>query len=223
MSENMNVLPVAPAVPVLPATNTTTEFWSTASGLLAREFEANKHQMKHWFHTQGLQVLPLWYAHMEGKLFYFWKELLKVWPRLSKEKRARWGKGLIETMRGHSPLSYDVACFPFGFDDIQTTSWNVKVCHHAMMIDHLGELTTTWDHIIEIGGGLGELSRFCYDIGYTGRYTILDLPEVAKVSRAYLGKDYPQVQIVTDLADIHREPDEKTLVVGTWSMNEIPF
>jgi len=64
------------------------------------------------------------------------------------------------------------------------------------------------------------MPRFCFDVGFKGSYTVLDLPPTCKIQQAYLPNQYP-VTWVHDVLDITKQPN--TLVIATWSLSEIPY
>jgi len=92
----------------------------------------------------------------------------------------------------------------------------VHQAYHIVMLETLtGKKISYYDNIIEIGGGYGAMCKVLRDNGYTGDYTILDIPESRRLQEHYLsGYD-------VTLSDRVPEAGPKTLVLGMWSLSEI--
>jgi hypothetical protein len=75
--------------------------------------------------------------------------------------------------------------------------------------------------IIEIGGGYGDMSLMIRQFGYTGHYTIYDLPEVNIIQKYFLSNH--NVNQDTKLTSNLDELGPADLVIATWSITEIPL
>jgi hypothetical protein len=62
-----------------------------------------------------------------------------------------------------------------------------NMIHHAYLIDRFLQVDLTKiNHVLELGGGYGSLCRLFYNLGYTGKYKIIDLPTFSTLQRIYL-------------------------------------
>ena len=94
--------------------------------------------------------------------------------------------------------------------------------------------------IVEFGGGYGRLCHLVHDLGFSGRYVILDLPEVAVLQRFYLRHvgiavtpavrgAWPATGAVTagDLADVdtllRRRSADESAFIAIGSLSEAPL
>jgi len=75
-------------------------------------------------------------------------------------------------------------------------------------------------HIVEIGGGYGNLARIIRGLGHTGRYQIADLPEVHALQRHYLDHVSPGHGIEFISTD---EIEGGDLLIATFSVSEMPM
>jgi hypothetical protein len=194
------------------------EFWPKVAELIDAGIDEHAKSLKDWW---LIRRVPFWYPGINTIELNFWIGVREYYAQASSEKRQRLMKGLAEPYLGHTDETYSASVFPFGEDGIMTGTWPLKNAHHIMKVERAFQKDITeYDQIIEIGAGLGDLPRYCYDIGFRGGYTILDLPATIRIQKAYLQGHYP-VRFVTDVAQIHPQPN--TLVVATWSLSEIPY
>ena len=80
---------------------------------------------------------------------------------------------------------------PFEFSILPRCSpLTIQHAYHLYLIKtHLGIfLPDDASHIVEIGGGYGNLCRLVKNFGYTGKYTIVDFPEMLTIQQEYLDK-----------------------------------
>lgn len=193
------------------------EFWSKVSVLVDREIDIYRPAVRSWWLVWRL---PFWYPQCTQIEVNFLIDVHAYYRNASPEKQIRLRKGITEPLLGHTQDTYEVAVINFG-DGIHTAAWPLKNAHHIMKVEqHFKRDITSYDHIIEIGAGMGDLPRYCYDIGYTGTYTILDLAATSKIQQAYLQGRYP-VEWVADVKEITLRPN--TLVIATWSLSEIAY
>lgn len=194
------------------------EFWPKVAPLIDEGIEEHKDTLKDWW---LVRQVPFWYPIFGGIELNYMIAVQKYYLDATREKRIRLLKGLQEPYLGHTAETYEVALHNFGYDGILTGTWPIKNAHHIMKWEqHSGRDISEYDHIIEIGAGLGDMPRYAYDIGYRGTYTILDLPPTCKIQQAYLRGQYP-VKWVHEVTEITPQPN--TLVIATWSLSEIDF
>jgi len=108
---------------------------------------------------------------------------------------------------------------------------NGNIIHHAYSIFRFESATghefTGGGTILEIGGGYGNFCRLLVKRGFTGRYLIYDLPEFLQLQEWYLGRtlaagERKQVTFATSLPD-RAEIERDSMIVGLWSISEMPF
>jgi len=103
---------------------------------------------------------------------------------------------------------------------------NGNIVHHAYSIFRFEHATGHHldgnDAVLEIGGGYGNFCRLLMKRGFAGSYTIYDLPEFLQLQEWYLGR--------TLAADARRRitfttslPAVADLIIGLWSISEMPF
>lgn len=130
--------------------------------------------------------------------------------------------------------------------DLKTKNWgrpmlypglhvDENTVHHFYVMNFLLEKVkdlNQFDHIVEFGGGYGNVCSVLTDLGFKGDYTIFDLPEFSAFQKFYLaGNDYlsrnPKIQFSNDLDDfkskVSNYAPQKTLFIGTWSISETPL
>jgi hypothetical protein len=195
-------------------------FWSIVSERIAKELPLYAGAVKLW---PLVYRIPFWYPNITPLEVNY---LIGVQDHyryaISESEQERFRKGLTEPMLGHTEDSYAQTVFDFGIDDIKTSAQAIRMAHEVIKIEQGLKPITYYEHIVEIGGGIGELARFCVDYGFTGRYTILDLAPVLDIQRAYLDGAYPgRFNYASDVSDIPKLGT--TLVIGTWSLSEIAF
>jgi len=103
---------------------------------------------------------------------------------------------------------------------------NGNIVHHTYSIlrfeNAIGYALAGDATILEVGGGYGNFCRLLLKRGFPGRYVIYDLPEFLQLQQWYLGRtlsldEQKQVTYATAL------PDSADVVVGLWSISEMPF
>lgn len=113
----------------------------------------------------------------EEELFYLTKR--QNWPDIKTT--------LTETIFGH----------PKKYRKYPQSSGNL--IHHAYCLEKFLETChaniKTWQNIIEIGGGYGSLCRLIFNRGFSGNYSIYDLPEFLHLQNFFLSLAIPSVRI----------------------------
>mgnify|MGYP006095851485 CR=1 FL=1 len=100
-----------------------------------------------------------------------------------------------------------------------TTAYHIRSNYFYSLYEYTtGKPINSYDHIFEIGGGVGDFSKFVIDNGFKGTYTIIDLPEVMKVSKHNL-QGYRE-EFITDTPGVI---PPNSLLVSTWALSEIPI
>lgn len=100
-----------------------------------------------------------------------------------------------------------------------TNPWNLRSnYYYTLYKECLGKGLLDYDNIIEVGAGSGDFCKFIFNMGYTGNYTILDIPEVINLSKTNL-REY-KVNFITNHKDLERQ--NNCLLVSTWGLSETP-
>lgn len=79
--------------------------------------------------------------------------------------------------------------------------------------------------VVEFGGGYGSMCKLIYGLGFTGRYTIYDLPEFLALQEYYFsntGVPLSSIALVQEPGILaqHSNPD---LCIALWSLSESPL
>ena len=173
--------------------------WGPVSGIPLYEFW-------HWVgYLQGVEDTYHRIKYDESK-FLKWKNAMS--PRT-------WGF----SQRLYNKLLTTVA-LP-GAGELETTTYNSRSNHH---LETYRKLTSKdvldYDRIVEFGGGVGDLSRFIFDLGYEGEYVIYDFPEILEIQKLNFISSRKK-PIFT--SDIPSHLNKSTLFISTWGFSESPL
>jgi len=121
---------------------------------------------------------------------------------------------------GNDTASYNNSFESLDKDKIHSTNaWNLRSNYYFTLYnDVLNKSILDYDNIIELGAGSGDFCKFIFNMGFTGNYTILDLPEVINLSKTNL-KEY-NVNFITNYKDLERQSN--CLFISTWGISETP-
>ena len=134
---------------------------------------------------------------------------------LQKSQWDKWRKVVVETWVGNPPRYKH---YRDSSGNLVHTAYNLSLLIDACGID-LKKIHT----IIEFGGGYGLMTRIVHQLGFSGSYTIFDIPEFLALQKYYLqltgtsGKisSIDQVSKITTI-----NPD---IFIATWSLSESPI
>ncbi len=81
------------------------------------------------------------------------------------------------------------------------------------------------NYIVEVGGGYGNFCRLINQLGYSGRYTIVDFPPMLDIQKTFLAKNsISNVEFSTlKASQMIPKSSERSLLMGTFSINEMPM
>lgn len=163
--------------------------------------------------------VPLYGWRMTAYDVVYFEEISQFIGSLGSLTAKRYAKGLKERRDGHTEQSYQNTIFTPTSRLVDVSVWTLKGFHHWLTLKNLGEQDiSSYDHIVEIGGGIGETARVLFDtFGFKGKYTIVDLPPILQYSKRNL-QGY-NVSFTDDYTTI--EPQPKTLLFSTWGLSEI--
>ena len=103
---------------------------------------------------------------------------------------------------------------------------NGNIVHHAYSIfmfeNAMGYQLVGQGKILEIGGGYGNFCRLVFKRGFAGTYVIHDLPEFAQLQQWYLSRTLGREE-QNKITHATSLPAEADLIVGLWSLSEMPF
>jgi hypothetical protein len=112
----------------------------------------------------------------------------------------------------------------------------IQTAHVLAQMESLaGRPITSWDTIYEFGGGFGSLCRLAHNLGFRGRYVILDLAPFTLLQRYYLRSvgifregDDDRIVLTSDVSVLERlihgkAESERALFVAWWSLSETPL
>jgi hypothetical protein len=151
---------------------------------------------------------------------------------------SRWSRAIVESPFGH-PLMCDL--YP-------ESSGNL--IHHAYHLARFEDATRSnseeMNLVFEFGGGYGSMCRLFYNLGFSGRYVIFDLPTLSTLQCFYLKLlnlplktfessegapiDRDGIYCVSDINMLPKLLDttelnavSKMLFLATWSLSEVPI
>ncbi len=127
----------------------------------------------------------------------------------------RWSKVIEETWVGNPPTYPD---YPKSSLNLIHTAYNLSCLTERSNID-----VSRFKKIIEFGGGYGCMAKLIHDLGFTGTYTIFDLPEYLALQKYYL--DSTSMRGDFRFVDATEKLEESTydLFIAAWSLSEAPF
>lgn len=90
-----------------------------------------------------------------------------------------------------------------------------QLTHLIHFIDLYNIAPSQLNSIVEYGGGFGAMRFLFYLLGFKGKYTIIDFPELIEIQKNYLG------EIETEWQEHYNVP-ECDLFLGMFSISEAP-
>jgi hypothetical protein len=106
----------------------------------------------------------------------------------------------------------------------RVTSGNlIHQAYHLLQFERAsGARVEDLDSIIEFGGGYGAMVVLCRRLGFTGRYTIIDLPEFSLLQQFYLGNTgyLDNVELIDDYDE---QEMNAGLFLAIYSLSEVPI
>lgn len=171
------------------------------------------------------------YSSLPLERFKVWMSVMSV-PFMSNHKHSEYIRralqesefssvvknALLETFIGMNREDFDK--FYRVFSDFDTTMNRMQHYGHLSINGYTPAVLSKMDKIIEIGGGVGDMTDIIYKLGFSGEYILYDLPEVSKLQKWHhdqLGLD--KVKHTSSIEDL----TDADLVIATWSLTEMPF
>lgn len=203
------------------------EFWSNYIETLSK----TKINFSNYKTEDIITSLPLYavdiineyeqYVEYVNKNFHLFEDKLRNSQYMSvwKYSKNQWIYSMYPDIRGfafYPNLFFENIRRRIG--DIETSLPNITSSHHFFKyIELTGKSPLDYGRIVELGGGLGDMSLFFRNMGYGGKYVIYDLPEVNKIQNVSLC-NY-EITITNEIP----EYQEDTLFISTWGFSECPM
>lgn len=130
-----------------------------------------------------------------------------------------WNWAMTHSNQGYTNSLDIYSMDSYQLDSVNTSTYNMKSNHHYF---HYNTLTNQnindFKNIVELGGGCGDFAKFTLNMGYTGNYTIIDIPEILEIQRYNLmGYD------VNFSSHPISTTNTNTLFISTWALSECPL
>lgn len=137
----------------------------------------------------------------------------------------------LKTMYSPLDLSDLLAENDFGSPELMDGPWQItsgnlinQLYHLSMWMDTTRSSVSKLESITEVGGGYGAMCMLAYRSGFSGLYTLLDLPMQSLLQEYYLsnvpGKHQERVVFATNSKLVKRPCD---LLIALDSLGEIPL
>lgn len=84
-------------------------------------------------------------------------------------------------------------------------------------------VTNAVTKVTDIGGGYGNMCRVFMKLGFVGQYNIIDFPLMHNIQRHFLSNNNIENVKYSSLDDDGLTGGEKSLLIATFSMNEMPI
>lgn len=190
----------------------------------------NMHALKHMVMNRDPREFLSWDV-VAGTMFV----------KYAKYSRTEYGylRRLANWPRWKNALREDNAGLPARCPFDTTTSCNlVHHAYHVAQFEEFSEETVPhFDFVFEFGGGYGSMCRLFFNLGFKGRYLIVDLPAFSALQEYFLKsvgvrvltKDQfingeSGVLCVSDINELGELAGyKKSLFLATWSISESPL
>lgn len=102
--------------------------------------------------------------------------------------------------------------------DFDTSMQRIQNVAHLLICNFTKEDISSYKSIVEIGAGYGDMCSVIHSLGFNGKYTIVDIPEIWPIHQFYLNRQgiYPEFSFEDD------NVSDADLVIATWSLSETP-
>lgn len=103
--------------------------------------------------------------------------------------------------------------------DFDTSMQRIQDLGHLLIAGFGKEDLSKYNSIVEIGAGYGDMCSVVHAMGFKGKYTIVDIPELQPLHNFYLNKQgiYPEFSFEDD------NIGPADLVISTWALSETPL
>ena len=108
---------------------------------------------------------------------------------------------------------------------VTTSPHVVTNMSHIITAMNYGIDVTSYDLILEFGGGYGGMAKVCNGMGYNNTYYIYDLPQLKKLQDYHLTEINVKHKIINELKELKDimldNTSSKKLFIATWSLSEV--
>lgn len=162
-----------------------------------------------------VKQIPLYEVNNYNGYYDFAKEVYEI---QSDEFMTKWKMAMSHSSHGYCDCSDDYLRQSIKLNDITTSPTNLKSNHHYYTYNlQTGKDILDYERIVELGGGVGDMAKFIRHMGFKGKYTIIDLPEVLNIQK------YNLEGYNINLTTIPPEYQKNTLFISTWALSECPM
>jgi len=104
-------------------------------------------------------------------------------------------------------------------NDFDTSMQRVQDVAHLVLCGFTPKLLKSYKNIIEIGAGYGDMCSVVHAMGFKGKYTIIDIPEISPIQDFYLKKQGINANFKFESPEV----ENADLVISTWALSETPL
>jgi hypothetical protein len=182
------------------------DYWPTLRRVVAHDLETLPlNRFRHWASAHNIPLITQYRtSRFIGNAFH------------AAYDDARWHDALLENWIGVIDGQQQYLRVA---DDFDTSMQRVQDLSHLVTTNFAPEIFKKYRSVVEIGGGYGDMCSVIHSLGFEGKYTIFDFPEIQGIQKYYLERQDIHANFVTKPEEL--EPAD--LVIATWSLSEIPF
>lgn len=103
--------------------------------------------------------------------------------------------------------------------DFDTSMQRIQDNAHLLISGFTAQDISSYNSIVEIGAGYGDMCSVIHSLGFKGKYTIVDIPEVWPIQQFYLNRQNINPHFSFDDDNV----SDADLVIATWSLSETPL
>lgn len=163
-----------------------------------------------------IRQIPLFEVHSHPFYIDYAHECYTKMGRINIHK---WKFAMAHSSRGYLNHSDYYAKDSYKLNDFIVSAATMKSNHHYYHYNYLANQDILeMDHIVELGGGCGDMAMFIRNLGYQGKYTIIDLPEVLPIQNYAL--DGYNIELTSQAV---KSNSNKILFISTWGISECPI
>lgn len=183
-------------------------FWSEMREVFAHDAETlDLDRFKMWASTT---IIPLWSINPSRQFYDIVSDVIP--------EDERYDNALCEPFVGCTEEDFNKH-FRI-VEDKNYTANRVQLLAHLLVCGWDIEKLATISSIVEIGAGIGEMTDIVHKLGFNGKYSILDFPEIHVLQKHLHSKlEIPNVEYVTDLDNF----PVADLGIACFSFTEMPL
>tara|TARA_R110000803_G_scaffold45238_3_gene95335 strand:- start:312 stop:1082 length:771 start_codon:yes stop_codon:yes gene_type:complete len=196
-----------------------TNTWSDFLTKIISEYTDDENRNMSWRNKNIITSLPLYEVKFYKEYGYYAEETYKKLSEGDDSIFKMWKLAMYPSTDGFSDFDF-FKKLTMTMGDIITSTWHIKQNHHYFKYEaNSNKKINEFDRIIELGGGCGDMCKFIKNMGFTGDYTLIDLPEVLTIQQNNL-LGYNGITFTDKLPQPHTK--KRTLFISTWALSEVP-